>query len=175
MEATQLWACQFRTFAQRFVRINVQAMEFAIRIHALVCAIRFGCRIYITFFLFLRPIAVCRSFESKIQCFNLVVVFAECWLNLIIFCLDWSILYVVIGVFIIFILISAICFGLTRYCRTSKPRTRAKSQKYSLLESQDNEAPSRELFNIFFYFDTTFSLILRCSLSKKKILLSIYS
>lgn len=64
--------------------------------------------------------------------------------NFVYFTLDWSILYVVIGVFIIFILISAICWGLTRYCRTSKPRTRAKTQKYALLESQENEAPSRE-------------------------------
>lgn len=57
---------------------------------------------------------------------------------------DWSILYVVIGVFIMFIMISAVCFALTRYCRTTKPRTRAKTQKYALLESQDNEVPARK-------------------------------
>lgn len=68
------------------------------------------------------------------------------WISFSLSKIDWSILYVVIGVFIIFILISAICWGLTRYCRTTKPRTRAKTQKYSLLESQDNEEPSRKYF-----------------------------
>lgn len=47
-----------------------------------------------------------------------------------------------IGVFIIFIMISAICFAITRFCRTTKPRTRPKAQKYALLESQDNEVPA---------------------------------
>lgn len=41
-------------------------------------------------------------------------------------------------------MISAICFAITRYCRTTKPRTRAKTQKYALLESQDNEVPARK-------------------------------
>lgn len=52
-------------------------------------------------------------------------------------------------------IISAICFALTRYCRTTKPRTRAKAQKYALLESQDNEMPQRKIKQIFFFeFDT---------------------
>lgn len=67
-------------------------------------------------------------------------------LFIITFPTDWSILYVVIGVFIIFILISAICWALTYYCRTTKPRMRAKAQKYALLDSQDNEVPSRKFF-----------------------------
>lgn len=41
-----------------------------------------------------------------------------------------------------FMLISVICWALTCYCRTSKPRPRVKTQKYALLESQDNEVPS---------------------------------
>lgn len=59
-----------------------------------------------------------------------------------IFSSDWSILYVVIGTFILFIVISTMCWVLTCYCRRqTKPRMRIKSQKYSLLESHDNGAP----------------------------------
>uniref|UniRef100_A0A8D8HIY1 Dyslexia-associated protein KIAA0319-like protein n=1 Tax=Culex pipiens TaxID=7175 RepID=A0A8D8HIY1_CULPI len=55
---------------------------------------------------------------------------------------DWSILYVIIGVFIVFLLLSGICWGITCLCRrTAKPRTRSKTQKYSLL-AHDDELPS---------------------------------
>ncbi|XP_037047576.1 dyslexia-associated protein KIAA0319-like protein [Bradysia coprophila] len=56
---------------------------------------------------------------------------------------DWSILYVVIGVFLGFLSISGCCWGLTCMCRRSKkPRTRTKPQKYALLGTQDDEIPS---------------------------------
>ncbi|XP_021701542.1 dyslexia-associated protein KIAA0319-like protein [Aedes aegypti] len=56
---------------------------------------------------------------------------------------DWSILYVIIGVFIVFLVLSGICWGITCLCRrSSKPRTRSKTQKYSLLGTQDDELPS---------------------------------
>lgn len=65
MAVTLSWACQFQTFAQQFVRINVQAMEFAMRIRAHACVIRFGCRICITFGGSVRPIVVRFAFEFK--------------------------------------------------------------------------------------------------------------
>lgn len=56
---------------------------------------------------------------------------------------DWSILYVVIGVFLGFLSISGCCWGLTCMCRRSrKPRTRTKPQKYALLGTQDDEIPA---------------------------------
>lgn len=75
------------------------------------------------------------------------------------FSTDWSILYVVIGFFIMFILISAICWGFTCYCRTTKPRTRTKTQKYALLESQNNEAPSCKCL----YFEIHPHMYITCS------------
>lgn len=64
---------------------------------------------------------------------------------------DWSILYVVVAIFIMFILISAICWALTCYCRTTKPRNRTKTQKYALLESQDHETPSCKLKHLLHF------------------------
>ncbi|XP_050082789.1 dyslexia-associated protein KIAA0319-like protein [Anopheles aquasalis] len=56
---------------------------------------------------------------------------------------DWSILYVIVGVLIVFFVLSGICWGITCLCRrTPKPRTRPKPQKYSLLQTNDEELPS---------------------------------
>ncbi|XP_055595253.1 dyslexia-associated protein KIAA0319-like protein [Uranotaenia lowii] len=58
---------------------------------------------------------------------------------------DWSILYVIIGVFIVFLILSGICWGITCLCRRSssnKPRSRSKTQKYSLIGSHEAEMPS---------------------------------
>lgn len=57
---------------------------------------------------------------------------------------DWSILYVVIAVFILFISILSLCWAMNCFCRTSKPRTRTKTQRYALLESQEHEVPTRK-------------------------------
>ncbi|XP_058449707.1 dyslexia-associated protein KIAA0319-like protein [Malaya genurostris] len=56
---------------------------------------------------------------------------------------DWSILYVIIGVFIVFLILSGICWGITCLCRRpGKPRTRSKPQKYALLGTHEDEMPS---------------------------------
>jgi dyslexia-associated protein KIAA0319-like protein len=65
---------------------------------------------------------------------------------------DWSILYVIIFIFIVFLLISGICWGLTYTCRnrkvkptkttSSRPTRLKRPQKYALLHSQDDEIPS---------------------------------
>ncbi|XP_053692975.1 dyslexia-associated protein KIAA0319-like protein [Sabethes cyaneus] len=56
---------------------------------------------------------------------------------------DWSILYVIIGVFIMFLILSGICWGITCLCRRpAKPRARSKTQKYSLLGTHEDELPS---------------------------------
>uniref|UniRef100_A0A182QFI0 MANSC domain-containing protein n=1 Tax=Anopheles farauti TaxID=69004 RepID=A0A182QFI0_9DIPT len=56
---------------------------------------------------------------------------------------DWSILYVIVGVLIVFFVLSGICWGITCLCRRSaKPRIRPKPQKYSLLQTHDEELPS---------------------------------
>lgn len=60
---------------------------------------------------------------------------------------DWSIIYVVVGVLACFLFITAICWGLTYFCRR-RPRTRnrTKPQKYSLLETNEHENPTRKTF-----------------------------
>lgn len=56
------------------------------------------------------------------------------------FSIDWSILYVIIGVFIGFLFLSGVCWGITCLCRRSyKPRGRSKIQKYALLGTQEDE------------------------------------
>jgi dyslexia-associated protein KIAA0319-like protein len=58
---------------------------------------------------------------------------------------DWSILYVIIGVFVVFLLLSGICWGITCLCRrktgtikhTGRISSRKKPQKYALLETND--------------------------------------
>lgn len=51
---------------------------------------------------------------------------------------DWSILYVIICVFIGFLFFSGVCWGITCLCRRSyKPRTRSKLQKYALLGTDE--------------------------------------
>uniref|UniRef100_A0A182P486 MANSC domain-containing protein n=1 Tax=Anopheles epiroticus TaxID=199890 RepID=A0A182P486_9DIPT len=56
---------------------------------------------------------------------------------------DWSILYVIVGLLIVFFVLSGICWGITCLCRRSaKPRARPKPQKYSLLQTHDEELPS---------------------------------
>ncbi|CAD7078937.1 unnamed protein product [Hermetia illucens] len=56
---------------------------------------------------------------------------------------DWSILYVAIGIFVGFLLLSGIFWGITCLCRRShKPRTRTKVQKYALLGTQEDDIPS---------------------------------
>uniref|UniRef100_T1GY78 PKD/Chitinase domain-containing protein n=1 Tax=Megaselia scalaris TaxID=36166 RepID=T1GY78_MEGSC len=55
---------------------------------------------------------------------------------------DWSILYVIIACFIVFLLLSGMFCAITCFCRKSKkPRSRPKAQKYSPLGSHDEEAP----------------------------------
>ena len=69
---------------------------------------------------------------------------------------DWSILYVIIFFFVIFLLVSGVCWGLTYTCRnrktkatknvTSRPTRLKRPQKYALLHSNDNdELPSCRL------------------------------
>uniref|UniRef100_A0A336KZH6 CSON002553 protein n=1 Tax=Culicoides sonorensis TaxID=179676 RepID=A0A336KZH6_CULSO len=56
---------------------------------------------------------------------------------------NWSILYVAVGVVLIFIIISGICFGITYFCRrrsVKKPRSRRPVQKYALLDTQEEES-----------------------------------
>lgn len=71
---------------------------------------------------------------------------------------DWSILYVVIGVLVIFLCFSTCCWGLMRLCRRggggsgghgggvkkSLQRKRLKLQKYSPLGTQDDGIPTRK-------------------------------
>lgn len=66
---------------------------------------------------------------------------------------DWSILYVIVFIFFVFLVISGICWGLTYTCRNrkakatkpSRPTRPKRPQKYALLHSQDDEMPSCEL------------------------------
>jgi dyslexia-associated protein KIAA0319-like protein len=66
---------------------------------------------------------------------------------------DWSILYVIVFIFFLFLLISGICWGLAYSCRagknnkslkkvSSRPSRSKRPLKYALLHSQDNELPS---------------------------------
>jgi len=65
---------------------------------------------------------------------------------------DWSVLYVIVFIFFIFLVISGICWGLTYTCLnrkakptktvTSRPTRLKRPQKYALLHSQDDEMPS---------------------------------
>uniref|UniRef100_A0A1L8D917 Putative serine-type protease inhibitor n=1 Tax=Nyssomyia neivai TaxID=330878 RepID=A0A1L8D917_9DIPT len=54
---------------------------------------------------------------------------------------DWSILYVIIGIFVLFLILSGICWSITCMCRKTRRRTRNKPTKYSLLGSHDDELP----------------------------------
>ncbi|XP_059616383.1 dyslexia-associated protein KIAA0319-like protein [Phlebotomus argentipes] len=56
---------------------------------------------------------------------------------------DWSILYVIIGIFVLFLVLSGICWGITCMCRRTRShsRSRSKPTKYSLLGSHDDELP----------------------------------
>uniref|UniRef100_A0A6B2EFS6 Putative serine-type protease inhibitor n=1 Tax=Phlebotomus kandelakii TaxID=1109342 RepID=A0A6B2EFS6_9DIPT len=56
---------------------------------------------------------------------------------------DWSILYVIIGIFVLFLVLSGICWGITCMCRKTRshPRLRNKPTKYSLLGTHDDELP----------------------------------
>lgn len=64
------------------------------------------------------------------------------YLNLISF-IDWSVLYVFVGVIVTLLMLSALFWGIAIACRqTKKPRSRPKVQKYSLIGTQDEEAPS---------------------------------
>ncbi|CRL01795.1 CLUMA_CG015011, isoform A [Clunio marinus] len=66
---------------------------------------------------------------------------------------DWSILYVIVFIFFVFMVISGICWGLTYTCRhrqskpaksngPSRPSRMKRQQKYALIHSQDDEIPS---------------------------------
>lgn len=64
---------------------------------------------------------------------------------------DWSILYVIVFIFLLFILFSGVCYALTYTCRNRKSKTTKSSrptrpkrpQKYALLHTQDDaEVPS---------------------------------
>lgn len=65
---------------------------------------------------------------------------------------DWSVLYVIVFIFIMFLIISGLCWGLTFTCRnrknkvvkpvSSRPSRTKRPQKYALLHSNDDELPS---------------------------------
>lgn len=67
---------------------------------------------------------------------------------------DWSILYVIVFIFFVFLTISGLCWGLTFTCRnqkakatksaSSRPTRTKRPQKYALLHTQDDELPSCE-------------------------------
>lgn len=125
-------------YVQCFAKTSARGTEFVIRKREHVCAIRFGCQTFSIFGVSGRPIVVscnemiayCLLILNKLNCF-----------------VDWSILYVVIGVFLGFLSISGCCWGLTCMCRrTRKPRTRTKPQKYALLGTQEDEIPSCKFF-----------------------------
>lgn len=60
--------------------------------------------------------------------------------------LDWSVLYVFVGVIVSLLILSAIFWVIAMACRQSKkPRSRPKVQKYSLIGTQDEEAPNCKL------------------------------
>lgn len=55
---------------------------------------------------------------------------------------DWSVLYVFVGVIVFLLLLSILFWVIAVACKQSKkPRTRPKLQKYSLIGTQDEEAP----------------------------------
>lgn len=69
---------------------------------------------------------------------------------------DWSILYVIVFIFFLFLVISGVCWGLTYTCRnrkvkptgpkTSRPtRLKRQPQKYALLHTNEDEIPSCKL------------------------------
>lgn len=59
---------------------------------------------------------------------------------------DWSVLYVFVAVFVALLLLSTLFWGIAMACRqTKKPRSRPKLQKYSLIGTQDTEAPNCKL------------------------------
>lgn len=72
---------------------------------------------------------------------------------------DWSILYVIVFIFLLFLLISGVCWGLTYTCRnrkakapktaSSRPTRPRRPQKYALLHTQDDEIPSCKFLWIF--------------------------
>lgn len=65
---------------------------------------------------------------------------------------DWSVLYVILIIFFVFMIISGLCWGLTYTCRnrkikttksvSSRPTRPKRPQKYALLHSQDDEIPA---------------------------------
>ncbi|KAL9928695.1 dyslexia-associated protein KIAA0319-like protein [Glossina fuscipes fuscipes] len=56
---------------------------------------------------------------------------------------DWSVLYVFVAAFVALLLLSTLFWGIAVACRqTKKPRSRPKLQKYSLIGTQDTEAPN---------------------------------
>lgn len=73
---------------------------------------------------------------------------------------DWSILYVIIGVFIGFLLLSGFFWGISCLCRRTayKPRTRSKPQKYALIGSHEDELPSCKLISIYFLKTINFNI-----------------
>ncbi|KAL7026936.1 hypothetical protein ACKWTF_005240 [Chironomus riparius] len=65
---------------------------------------------------------------------------------------DWSILYVIVFIFFLFLLLTGVCWGFVNMCRSrkvkptkatsSRPSRLKRPQKYALLHSQDDELPS---------------------------------
>lgn len=73
---------------------------------------------------------------------------------------DWSILYVIVFIFFVFLVISGVCWGLTYTCRNrktkpsgtkiSRPTRPKRPQKYALLHTNDNdEMPSCKWILLF--------------------------
>jgi hypothetical protein len=85
---------------------------------------------------------------------------------------DWSILYVIVFIFFVFLLVSGICYGITYTCRSrkikptksvsSRPTRLKRPQKYALLHSQDDELPSCKLHILKFSISFSF-IIFNCS------------
>lgn len=124
---------------QLCVKINVLDMEYAIQKHVHAFVKHFGCPIYFTFGVLVKLIVV--------SIFVILITIVICFIHIAFS--DWSILYVVIAVFLVFLCTSGCCWALKCLCQSKKPRVRAKPQKYSLLGTHDDEIPARK--QIFLY------------------------
>lgn len=121
------------TFGLHAVRIRVRAMVLVIQLRDPVYVTHSGCQICSGFGASVRRIAVIFFFRADNSIINIVLF------------IGWSIVYVVIGIFVVFLCTSFCCWGFTRSCKSAKKpplRQRIKPQKYSPLGTQDDEAPS---------------------------------
>lgn len=147
-----LLACLPQIYERLFVRTSAPIMVFVIRRHEHACAKHFGCLVYIISGVMAMQIVVCitniKSFWT-IKILWLILLdfdqfFSILSKTMLFIDTDWSILYVVIAVFIVFILLLSLCSAINRCFRTTKPRIRSKTQRYALLETQERELPARK-------------------------------